>query len=95
MATTTKKNETPDAKAVTAAVQGVVNKKAEKVKIKLPKERKGEENFIIVSVNCKRYKIMKGVWVEVPRFVAEVVNNAEVAEIEAEKYIEKNLDNDK
>lgn len=78
---------------VSAAVKGSVKvKKEDYVKIKLPKERRGEDNYIIVSVNCKSYKIMKGVWVEVPKFVAEVIENAENAEMEAEKFIENNAD---
>lgn len=79
---------------VSAAVKSSVNvKKEDYVKIKLPKERRGEDNYIIVSVNCKSYKIMKGVWVEVPKFVAEVIENAETAEMEAEKFIENNVEN--
>ena len=43
------------------------------VKILLPRGRKNEENFVIVSVNGRNYKIMKGVEVEVPEAVAQVL----------------------
>ena len=36
------------------------------VKILLPRGRKNEENFVIVSVNGRSWKIMRGVEVEVP-----------------------------
>ena len=63
-----------------------------KVKIRLPKENRGEENFVIVSVNCKNYKIMKGVEVEVPAEVAEVLANAEAALDDANGYMDKKAD---
>lgn len=62
---------------------------AKKVKIRLPKENRGEENFIIVSVNCKNYKIMRGVEVEVPEEVAEVIRHSEEAMDEANGYMDK------
>jgi hypothetical protein len=64
-------------------------KKADTVKIRLPKENRGEENFVIVSVNCKNYKIMKGVEVEVPVAVAEVLEHSEQAMDEANSYMDK------
>ena len=59
------------------------------VKILLPRGRKNEENFIIVSVNGRRWKIMKGVEVEVPDFVAEVLENAEMMAETARRYVDK------
>lgn len=59
------------------------------VKILLPRGRKNEENFIIVSVNGRSWKIMKGVEVEVPDFVAEVLENAEMMAETARRYVEK------
>ena len=51
--------------------------------------RKNEENFVIVSVNGRSFKIMKGVEVEVPAYVAEVLdNNRRMAE-EARRFVEK------
>ncbi|MBP3501728.1 MAG: hypothetical protein PUC60_07810 [Clostridiales bacterium] len=59
------------------------------VKILLPRGRKNEENFIIVSVNGRSWKIMKGVEVEVPDFVAEVLENAEMMAETARRYVDK------
>lgn len=47
------------------------------VRIRLPRPIRDEENFIIVSVNDRSWKIMKGEWVEVPDFVAEVIEHSE------------------
>ena len=58
------------------------------VKILLPRGRKNEENFIIVSVNGRSWKIMKGVEVEVPDFVAEVLENAEMMAETARRYVD-------
>lgn len=44
----------------------------------LHRGRKNEENFQIVSVNGRSWKIMKGVEVQVPDFVAEVLENAQM-----------------
>ena len=59
------------------------------VNILLPRGRKNEENFIIVSVNGRSWKIMKGVEVEVPDFVAEVLENAEMMAETARRYVDK------
>ena len=59
------------------------------VKILLPRGRKNEENFIIASVNGRSWKIMKGVEVEVPDFVAEVLENAEMMAETARRYVDK------
>ena len=48
-------------------------------KVFLPRGRKNEENFVLVSVNGRSYKIMKGVEVEVPECVAEVLDGASKA----------------
>lgn len=47
------------------------------VRIRLPRPIRDEENFIIVTVNDRSWKIMKGEWVEVPDFVAEVIEHSE------------------
>ena len=51
--------------------------KEEMRKVYLPRGRKNEENFVIVSVNGRSYKIMKGVEVEVPPAVAEVLEHSQ------------------
>ena len=55
----------------------------------LPKGRKNEENFVIVTVNGRSFKIMKGVEVEVPLFVAEVLENADMMAETARRFVEK------
>ena len=50
--------------------------KEQMVTIFLPRGRKNEENFVIVSVNGRSWKIMKGVQVQVPDYVAEVLENS-------------------
>ena len=59
------------------------------VKILLPRGRKNEENFIIVSVNGRSWKIMKGVEVEVPDLAAEVLESAEMMVETARRYVDK------
>lgn len=54
--------------------------------VHLPKAQKGEENFVFVSVNLKGYKIMKGVDVEVPESVAEVLKHSEQMKELADEY---------
>jgi hypothetical protein len=57
--------------------------------ILLPRGRKNEENFVIVSVNGKSWKIMKGVEVSVPVYVAEVLENGRRMAEEARRYVDK------
>ncbi len=59
------------------------------VKILLPRGRKNEENFVIVSVNGRSWKIMRGVEVEVPLCVAEVLENARMMESTARSYVDR------
>ncbi|MCD8036972.1 MAG: hypothetical protein LUE88_06325 [Clostridiales bacterium] len=58
----------------------------EMVEVKLPKAPKTEQNFQFVGVNGKTFQVPKGVTVEVPKPVAEVLKNAEKAKNEAEEY---------
>ena len=55
-------------------------------KVFLPRGRKNEENFVIVSVNGRSYKIMKGV--EVPECVAEVLENSRMMAEAARRYVD-------
>jgi len=55
----------------------------------LPRGRKNEENFVIVSVNGRSFKIMKGVKVQVPAYVAAVLENSRMMAEEARRYVEK------
>ena len=60
----------------------------EMCKVYLPRGRKNEENFVIVSVNGRSYKIMKGVEVEVPACVAEVLENSRMMAVAARRYVD-------
>ena len=62
--------------------------KEEMRKVYLPRGRKNEENFVIVSVNGRSYKIMKGVEVEVPECVAEVLENGRMMADTARRYVD-------
>ena len=59
------------------------------VKILLPRGRKNEENFVIVSVNGRSWKIMRGVEVEVPLCAAEALENARMMESTARSYVDR------
>ena len=63
--------------------------KEKMVKILLPRGRKNEENFVIVSVNGRSWKIMRGVEVSVPEYVAEVLENARMMAEEARRYVDE------
>ena len=55
----------------------------------LHRGRKNEENFQIVSVNGRSWKIMKGVEVQVPDYVAEVLENAQMMADTARRYVDR------
>ena len=59
------------------------------VKILLPRGRKNEENFVIVSVNGRSWKIMRGGEVEVPLCAAEVLEHARMMESTARSYVDR------
>ena len=59
------------------------------VTIFLPRGRKNEENFVIVSVNGRSWKIMKGVQVQVPDYVAEVLENSRMMAETARRYVDE------
>lgn len=58
-----------------------------KVTIRIPKSVDGSANYLIASVNGKVFKIMKGVNVDVPAPIAEVVEHMFEAEEAAEIFI--------
>ena len=66
--------------------------KTKMTKILLPRGRKNEENFVIVSVNGRSFKIMKGVEVEVPDYVTEVLENGRKMAEEARRYVDRMAD---
>lgn len=59
------------------------------VSVTIPRGRKQKENFVIVSVNGRSWKIMKGVQVQVPDYVAEVLENARMMADTARRYVDK------
>ena len=59
------------------------------VSIFLPRGRKNEENFVIVSVNGRSWKIMKGVQVQVPDYVAEVLENSRMMAETPRRYVDE------
>ena len=69
-------------KNVNEAVEETVAKKEKTapkrnmVKIKIPRERADQED-VFVSVNMETFLIKRGVWVEVPDYVAEVLDHQE------------------
>ena len=54
-----------------------VEPKADKVKIKLPLERNSSNEDVQVFINGRQYIIQRGIEVEVPRGVAEILVNRE------------------
>lgn len=63
--------------------------KEKMVKIKLARAPKGEDNFMLVSLNGKGYRIQRGVEVEVPEAIAEIIQKSLDARDRADDYIEK------
>lgn len=66
-----------------------MTKKDKQVTIFLPRGRKNEENFVIVSVNGRSWKIMRGVEVQVPEYVAEVLENGRMMAETARRYVDE------
>ncbi len=63
-----------------------------KERIFIPRGRKGEENFVLITLNGKHYQIQKGTEVEVPRPVAEVYRESIRLTDKADIYIENKVD---
>ena len=59
----------------------------QKVAVKIPKTADGSANYIIASCNGRVFKIMKGVQVDVPAPIAEVLEHMFEAEEAAELFI--------
>ena len=67
----------------------MANKQEQMVSVTIPRGRKQEENFVIVSVNGRSWKIMKGVQVQVPGYVAEVLENSRMMAEAARRYVDE------
>ena len=62
----------------------------QKVTVKLPRSTdKHGENYLYVAVNGRGMKIMRGVSVDVPKPIAEVLKNSEEMQDIAADYAEK------
>ncbi len=73
----------------TKNTNNATKKESKKVRVKIPLmpgEKKDHAEFF--SVNGRNYRIQKGIWVEVPEELAEVIENGEKAEEYALEYIE-------
>lgn len=81
---TTRRQEAAD------AVPAQDTARAETVKIKLHKGRSPQEaDDVFVSVNGERFQIQRGVEVEVPYYVAEVLEHSESQDLAAIAYRER------
>ena len=67
----------------------MTRQKTPMVSVTLPRGRKEEENFVLVSVNGRSFKIMKGVEVSVPYYVAEVLENGRMMAEAARRYVDR------
>ena len=59
------------------------------MRVQLPPPRFGEENHVVVGLNGTRWQIMRGVEVDVPEAVGEILAAGERARREAEQYQER------
>ena len=59
------------------------------VPVKIPKDRNIKED-VVVSVNDKSYMIKRGEWVDVPRPVADALEDQMRAQEARDAYIEEN-----
>lgn len=67
---------------------GAVGEKEKMVKIKLFKDKEKYKDDVFVGVNGRTWLIQRGVEVEVPECVAEVLANAERQRKQAEERME-------
>lgn len=61
--------------------------------IRLERARPGEANYEVVALNGKRFKIMRGVDVQVPYGVYAILRDQQIAMEAADAYLEKNTKN--
>lgn len=68
--------------------------KEKTVKIKIPLERGGNNEDVYVAVNGRSWSIKRGVYVEVPECVKEVLDNSEAMYQEAMVFEESKKSNE-
>lgn len=78
-----------EAVEVKAKVDKVVDPWSIKKAIRVPRATNGEANYLIASVNGRVFKIQRGIEVEVPAPIAEVIAHSFEAEDEAVTFIDK------
>lgn len=84
---------TPDSLETTEEVKKGKTAKRKLVKIKLPRVK--GETHAFAAVNGERWQIQRGKEVEVPDYIAEVFQNAEKAQIEADEFEEQLIADEK
>jgi len=62
------------------------------VTIRLPKATNGEANYLFAAVNGRRFKIQRGVKVEVPMPIAEVIEHSYEQQNMADEFIDRLTD---
>ena len=72
-----------------AAAKAPVDPWKEKVTIFIPRANNGEANYKIVGVNGRMFKVQRGINVDVPAPVAEVLQHSFEAQGEAIRFIDK------
>lgn len=75
-----------------ATKNGLLPEKVKMVKIKLFKDNKAYKDDVTVGVNGVFYKVQRGVEVEVPDYVAEVIRNSERQDEQTLKMIAEEED---
>ncbi len=64
--------------------------KENRVKIKLRRATEGQEKEVFVGLNGEFFRIQRGVEVEVPEGVKEILERSEMAEDDLQVFIEEN-----
>ena len=72
----TKKTEAVNEVPIEAPIEAPIETGPKMVKIRIPRTKVDQED-VFVSVNLRTYQIKRGVEVEVPDFVAEVLRHQE------------------
>ena len=62
------------------------------VSIRIPKATNGEANYLFAAVNGRRFKIQRGVKVDVPLPIAEVIEHSYEQQNMADEFIDRLTD---
>lgn len=69
--------------------EGNIPKEPETVKIRLFKDSDKYSDDVFVGINGKSYLLQRGIDIEVPKAVAEVLNNSQIQDSRANDFMEK------